>query len=342
MRLTQKTLILAITTAVLAACSGGNNNDNKTASSNDNNASAATNSSSVKKIAITAIVEHPALDAVRKGLEEELKANGYENGKNVEISFQSAQGNTGTAGQIAKKFIGDKPDVIVAIGTPSAQPIIASTKTIPVVFAAVTDPVAAKLVPSWAASKTNVTGVSDALPMEPQVALIKKLVPNIKNLGFVYSPGEINSVVVMKELESILPKYSMTLTAAPAQRTTDIQAATRSLVGKVQAIYSSTDNNVISAYESLYKIGVDNKIPLIASDPDTARRGAVAVLGANYSQMGHQAGQMVIKIINGTPAGDIAPQKMDKLDLVINKKSAAATGVTIPDDVLKEATSVIE
>ncbi len=334
MRFTKKAVLLGIASALLMACSENN--------ANDASSPAANNNESIKKIAITAIVEHPALDAVRHGLEEELKANGYENGKNVQITFQSAQGNTATAGQIAKKFIGDKPDVIVAIGTPSAQPIIASTKTIPVVFAAVTDPVAAKLVPSWGPSKTNVTGVSDMLPMEPQIELMKKIVPNLKELGFVYSPGEINATVIIKELESILPKHNITLIPAPAQRTTDIPAAARSLNGKVQAIYSSTDNNVVSAYESLYKVGVENKIPLIASDPDTAKRGAVAVLGANYNQMGHQAGQIVIKIITGTPVGDIAPEKMDKLDLVINKKSAQLMNVTIPEDVLKAANEVIE
>ncbi len=338
MKLTKKALLISLTTSLLAACSGGNTNSSETASNND--ASAAENST--KKIAITAIVEHPALDSVRQGLEEELKSNGYENGKNIQITFQSAQGNTATAGQIAKKFVGDKPDVIVAIGTPSAQPIVASTKSIPIVFAAVTDPVAAKLVPSWEPSKTNVTGVSDMLPLEPQVQLMKKLVPNLKNLGFVYSPGEINSTVIIQELEGILPQYGIQLISVPAPRTSDIAAAARSITGKVDAIYSSTDNNVISAYESLYKVGVESKTPLIASDPDSAKRGAVAVLGANYNQMGHQVGQMVIEIINGTPAGDLAPQKMDKLDLILNKKSAALMGVTISPELEKEATTIIE
>ena len=118
-----------------------------------------------KSVALTAIVEHPALDAARDGVKDELKAAGFEAGKNLRFEYQSAQGNTGTAAQIARKYVGDKPDVIVAIATPSAQAVVAATKEIPVVYSAVTDPVAAKLVKTWDASGTNVTGVSDLSPL---------------------------------------------------------------------------------------------------------------------------------------------------------------------------------
>lgn len=155
-------------------------------------------------MAITAIVEHPALDAVRKGVLDELKAQGFEEGKNLTVDFQSAQGSTANAAQIAKKFAGDNPDVIVAIATPSAQSVVAATKTIPVVYSAVTDPVAAKLVSSWEPSGTNVTGVSDELPLEPQIDLMKKIVPTVKNIGYVYSPGEVNSTTVLEQLKTKL------------------------------------------------------------------------------------------------------------------------------------------
>ena len=118
---------------------------------------------------ITAIVDHPALDAVREGAKESLKEAGFEEGKNLQVKFQSAQGNVSTAAQIARKFVGDSPDVIVAISTPSAQTVVAATSTIPVVYSAVGDPVAAKLVPSWDASGTNVTGVSDMVPADKQL-----------------------------------------------------------------------------------------------------------------------------------------------------------------------------
>ncbi len=161
-----------------------------------------------KSVAVTAIVEHPALDAVRDGVQAALKAAGYETGKNLKWQYQSAQGNTGTAAQIARKFVGDNPDAIVAIATPSAQAVVAATKTVPVVFSAVTDPVAAKLVPSWEPSHTNVTGVSDLLALDKQMDLVKQVVPNAKRVGMVYNPGEANSVVVVKELKSSCPSWA--------------------------------------------------------------------------------------------------------------------------------------
>lgn len=169
-----------------------------------------------KSVAVTAIVEHPALDAVRDGVKDALKAAGYEEGKALKWQYQSAQGNTGTAAQIARKFVGDKPDAIVAIATPSAQAVIASTKTVPVVFSAVTDPVAAKLVPRLGTFKNNVTGVSDLLALDKQMDLVKQVVPNAKRIGMVYNPGEANSAVVVKELQALLPKMGWTLVTAAA------------------------------------------------------------------------------------------------------------------------------
>jgi len=128
-----------------------------------------------KTVLVTSIVEHPALDAVRDGTKDELKAEGFEAGKNLKWEFQSAQGNAGTAGQIARKFVGDNPDVIVAIATPSAQPLVAATKTIPIVYSAIADPIAAQLVKDWAPSGTNVTGLSHMLDPSKQVEILKKV-----------------------------------------------------------------------------------------------------------------------------------------------------------------------
>ena len=330
----------ALAALVLAACTPAE--QKPAAEQAASAASGAAAPAEMKTVAITAIVEHPALDAVRKGVIEELAAQGYKEGENLKIDFQSAQGNTATAGQIAKKFAGDNPDVIVAIATPSAQSMVAATKTIPVVFSAVTDPVAAKLVPSWEASKTNVTGLSDELPLQPQIDLMKKIVPNLKSVGYVYSPGEVNSTIVLDQLKAALDKDGITVAAAPAQRTTDVPTAARSLKGKADLIYTSLDNNVVSAYESLYKVAVENKLPLVASDTGSVERGAVAALGINYHDMGVATGKMVVRILKGEKAGDIAPQRMEKLDLYVSKKHAAEQGITLSDAVLQEAKEVQE
>ena len=295
-----------------------------------------------KSVAVTAIVEHPALDSVRDGVQAALKEAGYEAGKNLKWQYQSAQGNTGTAAQIARKFVGDKPDAIVAIATPSAQAVVAATKSVPVVYSAVTDPVAAKLVANWEPSHTNVTGVSDLLALDKQMDLLKQVVPGAKRVGMVYNPGEANSVVVVKELEKLLPKLGMTLVEAAAPRSVDVSSAARSLIGKVDVIYTNTDNNVVSAYESLVKVGQDAKIPLIASDTDSVKRGAIAALGINYRDLGEQTGRIVVRILKGEKPGDIKSETSTKLELFVNPGAAEKQGVKLPEALIKSAAQVVQ
>lgn len=295
-----------------------------------------------KSVAITAIVEHPALDAVRDGVKEALAAAGYEDGKNLKWQYQSAQGNTGTAAQIARKFVGDKSDVIVAIATPSAQAVAAATKDIPLVFSAVTDPVAAKLVPSMQPSGTNITGVSDALELDKQIELIKRVAPAAKRVGMVFNPGEANSVVVLEQMRELLPRHGMTLVDAAAPRSVDVGSAARSLIDKVDVFYTSTDNNVVSAYESLVKVGQEAKIPLIASDTDSVKRGAIAALGVNYRDLGEQTGRMVVRILKGEKPGDIQPETSSKLELFVNPGAAEKQGVKLPQAVLDKAAQVVQ
>ncbi len=302
----------------------------------------ATHAADMKSVAVTAIVEHPALDAVRDGVKDGLKAAGFEEGKNLKWQYQSAQGNTGTAAQIARKFVGDKPDAIVAIATPSAQAVVAATKNVPVVFSAVTDPVAAKLVKSWEPSKNNVTGVSDLLALDKQIDLIKQVVPGAKRVGMVYNPGEANSVVVVKEMKDLLSKQGMTLVEASAPRSVDVGSAARSLIGKVDVIYTNTDNNVVSSYESLVKVGQEAKLPLIASDTDSVKRGAIAALGINYRDLGEQTGRMVARILKGENPGDIKPETTTKMELFVNPGAAEKQGVKLPEALVKSAAQVVQ
>ncbi|AIO23933.1 TPA: ABC transporter substrate-binding protein [Burkholderia cepacia] len=292
-------------------------------------------------VKVLSIVDHPALDAIRDGVRAELKAEGYGDDK-LKWEYQSAQGNTGTAAQIARKFVGDQPDVIVAIATPAAQAVVASTKSVPVVYSGVTDPVAAQLVKGWGPSGTNVTGVSDKLPLDRQVALIKRVVPNAKTVGMVYNPGEANSVVVVKELKEILAKQGMTLKEAAAPRTVDIGPAAKSLIGKVDVIYTNTDNNVVSAYEALVKVANEAKIPLVAGDTDSVKRGGIAALGINYGDLGRQTGKVVARILKGEKPGAIASETSSNLELFANTGAAAKQGVTLAPDLLKDAKTVIK
>jgi len=294
-----------------------------------------------KSVAVLAIVEHPALDSVRDGVKDELAEAGYKEGENLRWQYQSAQGNVGTAAQIARTFVGSNPDAIVGIATPTAQAVAAATKTVPLVYSAVTDPVVAKLVPSFEASGTNVTGVSDELALEDQIELIKRILPNAKRVGMVYNPGEANSAVVVERMKEILPKHGMTLVEAAAPRTVDVSSAAGRLVGNVDVIYTSTDNNVVSAYEALVKVGNETDTPLIAADTDSVKRGAIAALGLNYYDIGRQTGRLVVRILKGEEPGKIPSERSDNLDLFINLKAAEAQGVKVPQDVIEAATEVI-
>jgi len=295
-----------------------------------------------KHVAVTQIVEHPALDAVRKGVKDVLAEAGLTEGNGLKWSFESAQGNAATAAQIAKKFAGDAPDVIVAIATPSAQTVVATTSTIPVVFSAVTDPVGAKLVADAMHPGANVTGVTDMTPIAAHMALVKRIVPNATRLGVISNPGEANSVSLVSLIEVEAPKLGMSVVVAAATKSGDVLAAARSLVGKVDAIYIPTDNTVVSAFEAVVKVGNEASIPVLAGDTDSVKRGAVAAAGFDYYDVGRQTGKMVMKILDGANPGDMPVEGVAKSDLFVNLSAAKAQGVTLSGDLIAEAKEVIQ
>lgn len=294
------------------------------------------------RVSLTAIVDHPALDSARKGVLDELADAGYVPGKNMKLDYQNAQGNTATAAQIARKFAGDKPDVIVAMSTPSAQTAVAATRTIPIVFSAVTDPVAAKLVKSWEATGGNVTGVSDLPMLDKHMDVIRKLMPSAKRIGVIYNPGEANSVAAIAELKKLATRLGMTVHEAAAPRTVDVASAGQSLIGKVDLFYEPTDNNVTSAFESLAKVAEQGKLPLISADPALAERGASIGIGTNYYDLGRQSGKLVVRVLKGEAPGKIAPQISPTLEMHVNRAAARKQGLTLTDELLKTATRLID
>lgn len=292
-------------------------------------------------IATTAIVEHPALDAVRAGIKDSLYEHGYTDA-NLKFTFESAQGNPATAAQIARKMIGDEPDVIVAIATPSAQAVASATRDIPIVFSAVTDPVGARLVRSIEKPGGNVTGLSDMLPLAQQLALMQEIVPGLKKLGVPYNPGEPNAVSIVEALKIIAKEQGIEIVESPASKSSDVALASQNLVGQVQAIYCPTDNTIISAFESVVKTGIDGQVPVFAADTDSVKRGAIAALGFNYYDLGKQTAEVILRVLAGEKPADIPVKFAEGSNLWINPKMAARMGVTIPDSVTKRATEIVQ
>jgi len=293
-------------------------------------------------VAVTAIVEHPALDATRDGVKDGLAKAGFVDGDTIEFVYESAQGQPATAAQIARQFVGDEAAVIVPISTPSAQAAAAATKDIPIVFTAVTDPLAAQLVTSLDNPGGNVTGVSDLTPIKEHIDLIKEITPNVANLGIIYNPGEPNSVSLVKLVKEFAGPAGLTVVESPATKSADAQQAARSLVGRVDAIYVPTDNTVVSALEAVIAVAEENDIPLYAGDTDSVNRGAIASVGFDYYDVGLQTAELVARVLNGENPGDISVVFASGSDLFVNPGAAEKMGVTIPEGVISRAHTVVE
>ncbi|KNA46002.1 ABC transporter substrate-binding protein [Vibrio cholerae] len=291
------------------------------------------------KVAVSQIVEHPALDATRQGLLDGLKAKGYEEGKNLEFDYKTAQGNPAIAVQIARQFVGENPDVLVGIATPTAQALVSATKTIPIVFTAVTDPVGAKLVKQLEQPGKNVTGLSDLSPVEQHVELIKEILPNVKSIGVVYNPGEANAVSLMELLKLSAAKHGIKLVEATALKSADVQSATQAIAEKSDVIYALIDNTVASAIEGMIVAANQAKTPVFGAATSYVERGAIASLGFDYYQIGVQTADYVAAILEGKEPSSLDVQVAKGSDLVINKTAAEQLGITIPEAVLARATS---
>jgi putative tryptophan/tyrosine transport system substrate-binding protein len=209
---------------------------------------------------------------------------------------------------------------------------------IPLVFTAVTDPIDAKLVSSLDPRPENVTGVSDALPMRPQLEMIKKLIPNLKTLGVIYNTSESNSVKAVEQLQAEAKLMGLTLDPVPAATSVAVVAAATQLAGKkVDAIFIPNDNTAVAAMESIVSVGKNSQIPIFAGDAGSVERGAIAAQAYDRTVLGRKAGALVVKILQGARAGDLKVETDHPLTLMINPKSAQEMGVSIPDDILEQA-----
>ncbi|MCX7343733.1 MAG: ABC transporter substrate-binding protein [Proteobacteria bacterium] len=250
-----------------------------------------------KVVAITQIAPHPSLDRIRQGIEDEIKSAF---GDKIKIEFQSAQGNPSLATQIAHNFIGKNVDVLVAITTPSAQAMhAANSLNIPMVFAGVTDPIAAKLVEESGANKDNITGVCDTPDIDKQVSLIQEFLPKNSAIGIIYNPGETNSRVHVERLEEKLQNAGFIVIKTPAYSTGDVLQASQGTVPNVNAIMLTNDNTVISAIDAVIQTARQHNIPVFCSDPESVKRGAKEAIAPDQYEMGIEAGKMVVRILKG-------------------------------------------
>jgi len=338
------TLLVALM-IVVTAC--GNGETNKT--NNSNSGAGNQNDGKSYKVAISQFVEHPSLNAVKEGIVAALADGGLVEGENLTIDYQNAQADFNNLQPISQKIKEGKPDVAVGIATPSAAALVDEITDSPVVFAAVTDPLKEKLVPTLEAPGGNVTGASDSNPdaINQLMDFIAAEFPDVKKVGLVINKGEPNAVVMAETAAERLAEHGIELVEAPIANSSDIPQAAQSLVGRVDALYVTLDNTVVEAIDILIDTAYNNDLPLFSSDRDTVEAGALATVGFKYYDHGYEVGQMLLEILKeGKNPGDLDVSKPQNLDFIINVGAAAEMGVEVTDAmkayVKDPATNIIE
>ncbi|MFL0246548.1 ABC transporter substrate-binding protein [Candidatus Clostridium stratigraminis] len=323
----QALLMVLLTASFLGACSSS-----QAASSNSN--------TKVIKIGITQIAEHPALDSARKGFLEALKSKGYEEGKNLKVDYENAQGDMATTQTIAQNFVSNKENLILAIATPSAQAAFNATKDIPIVITAVTDPVKAGLAKSLEKSDTNVTGTSDNVPIEKQLELLKKLIPKSKRVGVIYNTSESNSEVQLEGLKKAAPNFDLQVVTAGVTNVNEIPQALSSILMNIDVLYIPTDNMVASSLPLITNQCYSKKIPIIGAEKGHVTNGALATTGIDYNKLGFQTGLLAVDIINGKSPKDLPIVTSSEMQTVINTDAAKKLNITIPEDINSKAEKI--
>jgi len=288
------------------------------------------------KIGVTVIVSHPALEADQQGFEKAIAEAGLE----AEYDYQNAQGDMANATTIAQKFKNDDLDLVHAIATPTSQAAVKVIKNKPIVYSSVTDPVDAGLVGTMGPSGTNVTGISDAWPIERQIELYHQMVPSAKKWGTVYNAGDANSVKSIGWTRDAMKKFGLELVEVTISNSAEVYTGAQTLVGRVDAIYITSDNTVVSALESVVKVANNKKIPLFGGDTTTVEKGMIAAYGLNYFQVGYSAGKKAVLVLKGQDPGTVPSGLTENLSLWINLKAAKDQNVTVPEKFIKMAEKV--
>ncbi len=289
-------------------------------------------------IGITQIVDHPALNAVRDGIIAVLREAGYIEGQDVRYILANAQGDFSVAIAIAQNFQAQRVGLVVSIATPTSQAAVQVFQgtAVPVVFSAVTDPVRAGLT-----AYPNVTGASDLIDVAGDLALLKELVPGLRRVGMVYNPGEVNSAILTRMAQDAAPKLGLTIVTAAAVNSAGVLPAAQSLVGRVDAIYVTTDNTVATALEAVVQVASAAKIPFLMADPTSLERGALVCTGFDYSDHGRLTGEIVLRLLRGEKPDQIPVTYQKGTQVWLNLDAAEAMGFTFPKAVLDRATGVL-
>lgn len=295
------------------------------------------------KIGIAQFAQHGSLDNCREGFLAGLAEEGIVEGENLTVDYQNAEADTGIANQIAQNFTAGKLDLICAIATPVAQSAYnaALNTELPVIYTAVTDPVAAQLAKEDGTPVGNVSGTSDKLPVEKQLAMIREILPDAKKIGIIYTSSEINSETAIEEYKTLAGQYGFALETVAINTIADVPLAADSILGKVDCLTNLTDNTVVSALTTILDKANAKKIPVFGSEVEQVKIGCLAAEGLDYVKLGKQTGKMAARVLKGEAAVDTIPyEKIEESSLYINTKAAEILGIKIEKEVSDRAAEV--
>ena len=296
----------------------------------------------VYKIGVTQITDHPSLDNCREGFIEGLKNEGYVDGENADIEFKSAQNDMSLAAQIAQNFASARKDLVCGISTPSAQTLysVCLEKKIPVIFNAISDPVAAKLAKSETEAIPGISGVSDKLPVEDQLKLIRELLPEAKKIGILYTTSEDNSVSTLKTYKELAGKYGFEIVEKGIGTEAEISQAIDVILNEVDCISNLTDNTVVNNLALLVQKANDKNIPVFGSEEEQVKNGCLASAGLDYFALGVQAGEMAARVLGGEKIENIPFETMKDPKFTLNTTAAEKFGVPTDGEIAAKADKV--
>ena len=294
-------------------------------------------------IGIAQFAEHGSLDNCREGFIAGLAENGFFEGENLKIEYQNAQADMGIANQIATQFVSEGVDMMCAIATPSAQACYnaADGKDIPTIFTAISDPVAAMLAGEDKMPLGNVTGTSDALPVEAQLKTIRAMMPEATKIGILYTTSETNSESQIKVFEAVAPQYGFEIVTSGISTSADIPLALDALLPQVDCLTNLTDNTVVSALALVLDKANTAGKPVFGSEIEQVKLGCVASEGLEYYELGRQTGAMAAKILKGeAKASEMPYEIIEEASLYVNSAAMAALNMTLPEDLAARAQDV--
>ena len=333
----KKRLFAGLLTVVMAAtmatgCAGSKESDNSGKES--------------YTIGIEQFAEHGSLDNCREGFLAGLEEEGIKEGENLTVEYKNAAADMGTAGQISDSFVSDKKvDLICAIATPSAQSAYnaAMEKGIPVIYTAVTDPIAAELADEEGNPTGEVTGTSDKLPIEKQLKMIRAMLPDAKKLGIMYTTSEANSVSAIAEYKELVGEYGFELVEKGITSTADVAIAADDLLSKVDCITNLTDNTVVASLPTILEKANEKNIPVFGSEIEQVKIGCLAAEGIDYIALGKQTGKMAAQVLKGEKkASELNFEIISEPGFYVNMKVAENLGITVPEDLKESAVESFE